>query len=250
MATSTASAAKKAAPRRHTKPEIRSYSETEVKALADFKSYSIPYMTVEGTLRTPAVQRLYARNYLLAARKLFDLEAAMTFADRSDDGAADIIQNTMDSYLSTAEDELTQYQQIIAKQAHDNGVALDESVEYTKPFDVVYITFSPAAARVVRILEDCDSIVSNVDKLWMLSVLDSKQRKKAMYDAVGLARKTMGSLIGLSQRAIKAQRRKTAGLELAASDVAGLPEAFKSALTENLDPEALMAAQKVEAETA
>jgi hypothetical protein len=229
------------------KPVIKQLSDKDVHAMADFKSYSIPFMTVHGTLRCAAVQRLYARNYLLAAKKLFDLEAAMTFAERNDEGAAEIIQATMDGYLSTAEDELSQYAAQVAKAAADNGVDLDETMEYTKPYNVVYITFSPAAARVVTLLETCDKIVADIDKLWMHSVFDSTQRKKALYEAVGLARKTIGSLIGLAQRAINAHRRKYAGEKVGDSDFAGLPEAFRNAIAEDLDEETRKAAEAAEA---
>lgn len=183
-------------------------------------------------LQSEYAKRVFEDGYERTTHSLYELEVMLRVLSLSEK-ETDIVEKRVNERFaeteSDLEQEIEQMQTLVDQQKQRGNII--EIDGYTKPYVGEAIFYSPQSGRYLKLIQRMDNLMGLIDQLWMLNVLNPKQRFNG---TIGWQRRLMEfgrELQKLHLRARGALEREKIAERKRDQDVASKAAAEKAAST-------------------
>lgn len=166
--------------------------------------YSNPVLERTVTLNSEYTQRTFHRGFKRTARALYAIDVILRIIgnDEETDEVEDAIDKMISDWVKAITDERGRLQEL----RKANGI--DADPVYTAPKEIKIRIASPQAGRYMEMLRLYDSLVKDIDALWMHQILTNKQRRQLIHDWQRRTLRLGNKIVDIERRAHKAAKSK------------------------------------------
>jgi hypothetical protein len=173
------------------------------------QDHSRPFLTQKAMLNSLHAQQVFDRGYEMCANALFSLSVVLRFI--GSEAQAQEVDTLVDALIDQTLEDLRQESLRIREVVESNGI--ETAIGYTSAKTVDAQITSPRAIRYLAIIREFDSMLAQMDALWLSSVVTDSQYARGVYEWKRRILRLAGQIRQIASRAVLAARRKEAGDE-------------------------------------
>lgn len=174
------------------------------------RDISVPGFEKKVKLNTLQAQKVMSRVFTRAAGSLYRIDVILRII--AGDAEAENVEQVIDGMLKDVETDLQKHQNMLAALLEENGI--DDLPVYDVPTNEIVRITSPHVGRFTALIQKLDSLIAQIDALWLSGLMPNKERNDEVYRwqqcIIGLGSR----IIGIERRARQAARRNGKGDEV------------------------------------
>lgn len=158
---------------------------------------SRPVFRQRLTINSLQAQRVMDRSFARVSNALFSLDVILRII--GDQKEVDQVEEVVQNHIDRVSEDMAQAKSQLNKVMSDNGIEVVPG--YSAPNEYPIEITSPQVAQFAKLVRELDGLMSQVDTLWLNSILTSQQRADATYEWQQRLIKLAGRIIGMEKRA-------------------------------------------------
>ena len=170
------------------------------------QDHSRPFLTQKAMLSSLHAQQVFDRGYEMCANALCSLSVVLRFI--GSEAQAQEVDALVDALINQTLEDLRKESLRIREIVESNGI--ETAIGYTSARTVEAQITSPRAIRYLAIIREFDSLLAQMDALWLSSVVTDSQYARGVYEWKRRILRLAGQIRQIASRAVLAARRKEA----------------------------------------
>jgi hypothetical protein len=142
------------------------------------QDHSRPFLTQKAMLNSLHAQQVFDRGYEMCANALFSLSVVLRFI--GSEAQAQEVDALVDALIDQTLEDLRKESLRIREIVESNGI--ETAIGYTSARTVEAQITSPRAIRYLAIIREFDSMLAQMDALWLSSVVTDSQYARGVYE--------------------------------------------------------------------
>ena len=142
------------------------------------QDHSRPFLTQKAMLSSLHAQQVFDRGYEMCANALFSLSVVLRFI--GSEAQAQEVDALVDALIDQTLEDLRKESLRIREIVESNGI--ETAIGYTSARTVEAQITSPRAIRYLAIIREFDSMLAQMDALWLSSVVTDTQYARGVYE--------------------------------------------------------------------
>ncbi len=165
---------------------------------------SRPFLTQKALLNSLHAQQIFDRGYEMCANALFSLSVVLRFIGTEEQ--AQEVDAMVDALINHALEDIHKESLRLKEIAESNGI--ETTIGYTSAKAVDVQITSPRSIKFLAIIREFDSMMANMDALWLSCVITDTQYARGVYEWKRRILRLAGQIRQIATRAVLAARRK------------------------------------------
>lgn len=165
---------------------------------------SRPFLTQQAVLNSLHAQQIFDRGYEMCANALFSLSVVLRFIGT--EAQAQEVDALVDDLIDQTLEDIRKESLRLSRIAESNGI--ETTIGYTSAKAVEFQITSPRAIRYLAIIREFDSMLAQMDALWLSSVVTDSQYARGVYEWKRRILRLAGQIRQIASRAVLAARRR------------------------------------------
>ena len=149
-------------------------------------------------------QQVFDRGYEMCANALFSLSVVLRFIGSEEQ--AQEVDALVDTQIDQTLEEIRKESLRLKEVAEGNGI--ETTIGYTSAKAVDVQITSPRSIKFLAIIREFDSMMANMDALWLSCVITDTQYARGVYEWKRRILRLAGQIRQIATRAVLAARRK------------------------------------------
>jgi hypothetical protein len=199
------------------------YSSTQIPSIR--QDNSRPFLTQKALLYSLHAQQIFDRGYEMCANALFSLSVVLRFIGTEEQ--AQEVDAMVDTLISQSLEGIQKESLRLKDIAESNGI--ETSIGYTSARTVDVQITSPRSIKYLAIIREFDSMMANMDALWLSCVITDTQYARGVYEWKLRILRLAGQIRQIATRAVLAARRKENSKVIAEANETQVAEAEQMA---------------------
>lgn len=166
--------------------------------------YSIPVFEQNIQINSLQAQKIMERAFRRTVRSLYSIDAILRII--GDDQEADEVEGVINKMLTDTREAIHADSARLKKLIDSEGITQEPS--YTHPQTYMVQISSPQVREFVSLVKMMDQLMLMMDTLWIMSVLDNKQRKEGTFQWQQRMLRMARRIVTIETRARKAAHNK------------------------------------------
>ena len=165
---------------------------------------SRPFLTQKALLNSLHAQQIFDRGYEMCANALFSLSVVLRFIGTEEQ--AQEVDAMVDALINHALEDIHKESLRLKEIAESNDI--ETTIGYTSAKAVDVQITSPRSIKFLAIIREFDSMMANMDALWLSCVITDTQYARGVYEWKRRILRLAGQIRQIATRAVLAARRK------------------------------------------
>lgn len=191
---------------------------------------SRPFMVQQYSLQSFHAQQVFKRGFDIYSRSVYSISVVLRAVTNEENVRE--VEGFLDEKLNNASEDLRREIAQLGKTAEDNGITLG-NVDYSNPGTVEAKISSHRSARYINLIREYDSLVANLDALWLSGIIPDRDYSQKIYEWKRRILR-IASHAGGVVRQLAAESRKKNVIELPSTADPKIPESANKVSAEEV----------------